>query len=256
VLRSPEGVAVSGKSGPRTHARENYTTDFSPWGGVRKSVLPDYVLSDKDGAYRLANVNFGKPGSMVNVVKTGGWAAAVQDAKMPTSQAFAWIFGTKRYGRVAVNGEKYRSKVSYGIRVIDQSSSGTIPLYLKIASGQKVLRASGSGRPAMYVYAQPVKDSKPLYLIKNLKTRRYHVTCDPYMLMKRVPIPKDTKGRTGIRPYDGSTEIVKIFGYVMPADKAASKLKYKRLDSILTDSSYFPGAGIYDSGVMVRTTPN
>ncbi len=72
------------------------------------------------------------------------------------------------------------------------------------------------------------------------------------MLMKRVPIGRDPKGRTGIRPYDGSTEIVKIFGYVTPA----SKLKYKRLDSILTGPSYFPGTGIYDSGVMVRTPPN
>ncbi|MBT3202381.1 MAG: hypothetical protein HN350_20970, partial [Phycisphaerales bacterium] len=64
------------------------------------------------------------------------------------------------------------------------------------------------------------------------------------------------KGRTGIRPYDGSTKIVKIFGYVMPKSKINSKLTYKPLADILTDRSYFPGTGIYDPGIMVRTTQN
>jgi hypothetical protein len=283
-----------------TNAQENYTTDFSPWGGVRTSVLPNHVLSNTDGSYRLANVNFGATGSMVDASKTGGWAAAVQDAGKPEAQAFAWIFGTKRYGRitkfsygdarrddfnvqallirdklppgtlvwlrmyfaagklgtVAANGKKYQGKVAYGIWSIGQAESKTIPLYLRREGGQTVLQAGDAGRPAMYVYAQPVKDSKPLYLIKNLKTGKYHATCDPYMLMKRVPIPRDRKGRTGIRPYDGSTKIVKIFGYVMPKSKINSKLTYKPLADILTDRSYFPGTGIYDPGIMVRTTQN
>jgi len=71
-------------------------SNLSPWGGVRTSTFPEHVVSDPDGGYRFFDpFNYGQDGCRIDVEKTGGWAAAVQNADNPYSYAIGVVFGRK-----------------------------------------------------------------------------------------------------------------------------------------------------------------
>ncbi|MFK7969695.1 MAG: T9SS type A sorting domain-containing protein [Bacteroidia bacterium] len=131
-----------------------------------------------------------------------------------------------------------------------QSNATKIPLYVEEQDGQRVIATTGDV-PAFYVYAEPVQNSKPLYLVRNNVDKVWHATSDPYMTMSRYPIPNSNPPETGIRPYDGTTEIVKLFGFVMPQAFADTSMDYVALNSVLTDTSYYPERGLYDVDIMV-----
>ena len=70
----------------------------TPWGGVRRSALPDFVLSNTDGSYKqVAGRN--DPWEMcqfsqiVPASRTGGWIANAEDAGDPESYALGWVLG-------------------------------------------------------------------------------------------------------------------------------------------------------------------
>ncbi|RYE13526.1 MAG: hypothetical protein EOP51_29635 [Sphingobacteriales bacterium] len=149
----------------------------------------------------------------------------------------------------------YQQYAQSGFLEFDETSATTIPLYLDKKNGQTILSDAGT-TPAFYVYAEPVKNSKPLYLIYETKTKQYHATCDPYNTMPRYNVLNDPQGRKGVRPYDGSTQILKLYGFVMPSSAANAGLKHTAITSVLTDNTFFTGKGLYDPGVVVRTTPN
>ena len=150
--------------------------------------------------------------------------------------------------------KKLDSKVTGGFLDYEQSGATKIPLYLKQQSGQTVVAEQGD-KPAFYVFAEPVKDSKPLFLIRNTKTGKFHATCDPYMIMPRYEIYKTahTPNATGkgYRVYDGTTEIIKIYGYVMPKEFCKPDIEYVPLEKVLDDRSFYPGKGLYDKNIMV-----
>lgn len=280
-------------------AKENYKMDFSPWGGVKTSALPNIILSKPDKSWVLTNYQFGDPNgkSLVDYKNTGGWAAATEDAQEDSSYTMSWVFGNKTgkdftnlfsFGKTdqerdfTVQSECYRGaippgssyfcrlyyvfgklsevvmisnelaeKTEFGFLNFEQKAATKIPLYLKEENGQTIISETGT-TPSFYVYAEPVKDSKPLYLIRDTKTNKLSVTCDPYMLMPKHTIPNDPLKRTGVRPYDGSSEIIKLYGFAMPQKSCDSSLEYVMLNKILTDKSYFPEKGIYDAAIMVR----
>jgi hypothetical protein len=175
-----------------------------------------------------------------------------------TVSYFRLYFAVGDADTVAEKSAYYKDFTDSGFLEFNQSTAATAPLYLTELNGGQALTQDVTGEPVMYVYTQPVKNSRPLYLIRNKLSGRYHVTSDPYMLMQRVPINGDyaIPKRTGIRPYDGTTEIVKLFGYVMPNEEIDNTLEYTKLSSVLTDIMYYPQLGLYDDGIMVRTSPN
>lgn len=277
-------------------SKTGYKTDFGPWGGTRKSKLPNFITSKPDGSWELTNYNFGSKEGLMELKNTGGWGATTQDPNDKSSYTFAWVFGkgdnsevfkaysfgdarrhdfnvqstiyrekikpgTLYYNRmyfvlgklheVSERCNYYQSKVEFGFIDYEQKDANMIPLYIKKDGAQTILTEEGT-HPDLFVYAQPVRNSKPLYLIKDNKTNLFNVTCDPYMLMSKYPIPNDPMGRSGIRPYDGSTQIIKLFGFVIPQEFCDKNLKYERLDDLLTDRTYYPMKGIYDKDIMVR----
>lgn len=171
---------------------------------------------------------------------------------------FRYYYSVGDIGTVAQQSAKYKDYCVAQELVFEEETTPTVPLYLTTMNNQTVLSETGSGDPAMYVYAYPVKNSLPLYLIRNRTSNRLHVTSDPYMLMERVTLENDYQSpkRTGVRPYDGTTEIVKLLGYVLPESEADTSLSYRSLSSVLTDQTYYPQLGIYDKNIVVRTDPN
>jgi hypothetical protein len=66
----------------------------TPWGGVRTSVFPELVLSQPDGGYRFSTpFSIAERGSYRDIGKTGGWAAATQNAANPAAFSLGLVFG-------------------------------------------------------------------------------------------------------------------------------------------------------------------
>ena len=66
----------------------------TPWGGVRTSVFPELVLSQPDGGYRFRTpFSIAERGTYGDIAKTGGWAAATQNAANPAAFALGLVFG-------------------------------------------------------------------------------------------------------------------------------------------------------------------
>ena len=66
----------------------------TPWGGVRTSVFPELVLSQPDGSHRFHTpFSIDMPGTHGDIAKTGGWAAATQNAMNPAANALGLVFG-------------------------------------------------------------------------------------------------------------------------------------------------------------------
>jgi hypothetical protein len=64
------------------------------WGGVRSSVFPELVLSNSDGSYRFHTpYNIRSKDAYANIMDTGGWAAATQNAAEASSYALGLVFG-------------------------------------------------------------------------------------------------------------------------------------------------------------------
>lgn len=271
--------------------------DWSPWGGVRTSKLPDALKTSPGGSYVVDNGGFN---ILRDVQNTDGWDAFTEDANDSTSYALGYVYGDSfpsefnhqrfAFGRTGVwrdftvaamsiqhpnlaagnlffcriylvVGEQHevidrckdlKSTVEEGILIHTQDSSTLVPIYLTNLSGQTVISSTGT-IPAGYVFAEPVKDSKPLFLVKNNITNKYHVTSDPYMTMPRYPIPGTP--HEGYRPYDGTTEIIELIGFAMPSVYADTTLHdYVALESVVTDTSYFTMNGIYDTNLVIVQT--
>jgi len=70
----------------------------TPWGGVRTSVFPELVLSQPDGSYRFHTpFSIDTPGTHGDIAKTGGWAAATQNAANPAAYSLGLVFGRDRH---------------------------------------------------------------------------------------------------------------------------------------------------------------
>ena len=269
--------------------KAEYTTDFGPWGGVRTSKLPVHMISKADGTlesyaggkitYRNSNETDGwaistavandknsySLGYVFGKIKPEGtnWKAystcttkrdfTVQAVTfrqpIPPGRLFycRFYFSLGKYNDVVNRCKAMESKTTGGFLDYEQSRATKIPLYLKQQGSQTVIAEQGD-IPAFYVFAEPVMNSKPLYLIRNTKTGQLHATCDPYMIMP-LYTRADT-GKKGYRPYDGTTDIIKIYGYVMPKEFCESSIQYVPLEQVLEDRSFYPGKGLYDTNIM------
>lgn len=116
----------------------------TPWGGVRTSVFPELVLSQPDGSYGFSTpFSIAERGSYRDIGKTGGWAAATQNAANPAAFSLGLVFGRdlhwpeqERLKRAKTPGFQHSATVygagdsRHGARdytVMDVSSRVTIP---------------------------------------------------------------------------------------------------------------------------------
>lgn len=284
---------------------ENYTTHWSPWGGVRTSIFPERLKSNPDQTWLVDNTYHGQPGHSINVNNTGGWGVCTQANSVDSSYSLGYVYGSEKpswanksyiHGYAAstsdvnldtlpgernftviasrlimsvppgqtffnrlffVLGERdevinrcvdLESQVEHEFLSFTQEEAVLKPVYLEEYNNQFILSDTGTNI-AGYVFAEPVDDSKPLFLVKNQATGDYHATADPYMTMPKYPIPNTPY--MGWRPYDGTTEIIKLIGFVMPQSQIDTSHNYVPLESILTDNTYFPQNGIYDLDLMI-----
>ncbi|MFQ6133543.1 MAG: hypothetical protein ACE5R4_15980 [Armatimonadota bacterium] len=101
------------------------------------------------------------------------------------------------------------------------------PLVSLYVGGAGVTRAQppGTARPLCQVYAHPVRGSRPLFLIREVKTGRTFCTTDPYARCAREPfvnpLPEEHESfekyqnRTVYRPFAGETEWLDLLGFAL-----------------------------------------
>jgi len=305
----------------------------TPWGGVRTSVFPELVLSQPDGSYRFHTpFSIDTPGTHDDIAKTGGWAAATQNATNPAAYSLGIVFGRdlhwpeqqalqraktpgfqksptvygagdSRHGvrdytvmdvssrvmihpgecffrrifmvigtldEVADTGRKLESFADYHMMDFTEADTPLLPLYAQpMDKGQVVATLDApapNATPIACVYARPVKHSKPLFLVQEAATGRYHLSTDPAMLSRKEPFANpypesDSKhaafqGRVQYVNYEGRAKSMTLLGYAMPREKAAAgKHRYVPLSRIPALADLFQaGESLSADALLIRTS--
>jgi len=305
----------------------------TPWGGVRTSVFPELVLSQPDGGYRFHTpFSIAERGTHGDIAKTGGWAAATQNAANPAAFALGLVFGRdlhwpeqeklkraqtpgfqhsatvygagdSRHGprdytvmdvssrvtilpgesffrriylvlgtlqEVAEAGRKLESFTDYHLMDFTESDTPLLPLYVQsIDQGQSVpsLEAPAPrAKPIGQLYSRPVKHAKPLFLLQEAATGRYHLSTDPALLNRKEPFanpypadhPKHAAFRNRVQyvNYEGRTRSTALLGYVMPREKAdRATHRYTAVGGIPSLADLFQaGESLGADALLVRTS--
>lgn len=272
---------------------DKYVTDVSIWGGTRTRTLGKLDILLKDGTMRDTSSSFGQncingPETEGIILATSSkktdnpfawsWVTDSDDGFYNNGDAMrnfsvisytyrtslkpGNLFGFRMFyvlgspEEVLEKSKEIAEYTRYGFFEFDESTAETRPVYLYRTDSGTIPSPEAqhkNDKPAFYLYDQPVRDSKPLYLIENLRDGGYVVSTDAYILCDEVPLPDDPLGRTGRRLFDGNTGNIRLLGYAMPEQNVSGESGYTGLSSVLTDTSVFPGTGCYDAGIMVRT---
>lgn len=147
-------------------------------------------------------------------------------------------------------------KVDYGIVEFDEASTELLPIYTKISDGQRTLTNEPGGIQVGSTYAMPVKNSVPLFAMRDTQTGEFHLSTDPYALSSTTPFVDDNgvyQSREIRRPYDGNTEWVEMLGYVVPTAEAELTADTVPLSSGLLNSQFTAGETFGANEVLIRT---
>lgn len=287
-----------------THSIYNFggnTVDFHnlPWGGVRKTVLDNIIVSNPNGGFSEREISsFGLfEDQTVLAEDTGGWAAFTQGTD-GSSQGIAYVFGNEdthlgedfqnvrsswRWGdgggdflgipirdfnvgtfrrEIDVNpGDLFESRYflvlgdvdhiestiaerglvqSATYDKIDISQQDSATLSYRVQSDENgnisvletgiprfvsVVDAIDTGvEDTFETFAQPVADSKPLFLLEDAEGRQF-LSVDPYAL-------SDT-------PFDQETNYAGFFGFVVPEELIeGNESLYVSLNSLFSSDFY------------------
>jgi len=158
------------------------------------------------------------------------------------------VFGNLRH--TAEQCYNLVGSVEYGYPEIT-TNSGTITLYRKTIDGKNILTKQKTDTPVCKVFANPVNNSSPLFLLKNKSTGSHIASNDPFLLCAKTPFanpyPIDHQDylrfedRHLYKPYDGKTEWLESLGYVTPFDSDKLSAGYVRLSSLLSNIEYDNG---------------
>ncbi len=172
--------------------------------------------------------------------------------KLPPGQSF-WVryylmVGTME--NVVKNARDYRKKIDYNALNITEQQATLHPLYQRTLSDGSVSLsrdASKGNESVCCVYNEPVLNSNPLFVIRELPRGRSIVTTDPYGLSHKKPfknpLPKDhelyDKLESTVKYYTHESQAGKrlkwqLLGFVMPSDKAKGEPeRYVKLSTIV-----------------------
>lgn len=152
----------------------------------------------------------------------------------PSRSSFTMPYGTGiRYRRYLVMGRlKNVSNICQNIDkhaffeeiVFPETNSAKLPLYKTTINGQFILTTDIVGSPVAHTFPIPVKDSLPLFLMKNNDSGNYFLSTDPYAACGKNPFtnpypvghPKYIKyqNRHIYQIYDEKTEWISLLGFV------------------------------------------
>jgi hypothetical protein len=111
------------------------------------------------------------------------------------------------------------------------------------------------------LFAEPVPDNIPLFLMENTLTGVRYISPDLYHDVPTLPFenpydPSDDKyetyqNRFVYRPYDGTIKYIRLLGYGVRSRDFTPNLRYKLLDSLITDTTHVVIPGAYKNKIWI-----
>jgi len=173
-----------------------------------------------------------------------------------------FVLGT--LDKVAEKANQLADHADYEPLNLTEADTPLVSLYAKQINKDTVLSRNGAGKLVCKVYAWPVNQSVPLFMMKNNVTGTHFVTTDPYAQCEREPFKNPLKpghesyekyqNRIIYHPYRRKTDWVEFLGFVLPKDKADMKTyKYVPLSSIsAVKESFDAGEKLDANSLRVR----
>lgn len=269
-----------------------------PWGGVRRSNLPQCWQSKTDHTLELTEKNFTgtDPGMLLDIDQSGGYFIFSGEGQEDSRPAMAVVYGTNRhleemagkynmlpirlrwgftgpidyerdytvfvvipifdlqpgstffYRMYYVNGTK-KEVQERAIGLADHCDYGFIEPFPEEA---RLTYIHNSGpdtalREPVKLFTEPVPSNVPLFLMENTETGVNYISPDLYYNTETLPFknpyePSDPKygryqDRIVYRHYSGNIRYRRLLGYGVKVRAIAPDLRFKLLDSLVTDSS-------------------
>ncbi len=179
------------------------------------------------------------------------------------------VIGT--LGEVAEAGRKLDTFTDMHPVEFREQDTPLLPLYLKTADKtppQPTLDPpTPEAKPVCRLYAQPVKDSKPVFLLQDGGTGQYILTTDPALQCRKVPFENPYpaghekhdkfQNRVQYLTHQTHTKSWQLLGYAMPAEKAdTSKRSYTKLSDIPALAQLFQPGECAKADALFIPTPD
>jgi hypothetical protein len=140
--------------------------------------------------------------------------------------------------------------------------SGKLPIYQTTLEGQNVLTTEVNGSAVLYTHPIPVKDSLPLFLLKNNDTGNYILTTDPYAICGKLPFTNPYpsghakyntyQNKHIYQVYDGKTEWISLLGFVRPTPSPNNASSgYQLLSNAIGSIPFVAGEKLAANQLMV-----
>lgn len=216
---------------------------------------------------------WGSNGSEQMALNFGFVDRTIRDMSLmaPSVNSFNMSYGTGiRYRRFVVMGKlcnvadicsKLNNYAFFEKIEFNNSYSGKMPLYASVLNGSLIFTNEEIGLPVCYTFPIPVKDSLPLFLLKNTVNNNYFLTTDPYAACGKKPFtnpypPNHIKypkyqNRHIYQVYDGKTEWINLLGYVLPINNNDIPMGYVRLSDVLGGVQFLKGEKLNSNDLMV-----
>ncbi|HEG44792.1 MAG TPA: hypothetical protein ENH94_12185, partial [Phycisphaerales bacterium] len=168
---------------------------------------------------------------------------------------------------VVATSEQLVDEVEYAWLEFNEMTSDFLPLYEITLDGQTTLSATkpdSNATPIAHSYANPVKNSVPLVLMRDVESGTYVLSTDPYAVcgkraFENLYQPGHSKyatyqDRVIYQPYDGRTEWIGLLGFVIPESKSTDPQEYQYLWEVLGEDILFvPGEKFAADELLIWT---
>lgn len=189
----------------------------------------------------------------------------------PSKSAISMTYGTGiRYRRYAVFGqlknvtkicEKLNQHAFFESIEFSENYAGKMPLYETTIDGKTILTTHQNGNVIAYTFPIPVKNSLPLFLLKNNDNGNYFITTDPYALCGKKPFinPYPSthakyntyQNKHIYQVYDGKTTWVKLLGFILPLDNSQLSNGFQKLSDAITNINFEAGEKLSSEELMI-----
>jgi Dockerin type I domain len=151
------------------------------------------------------------------------------------------VFGTVGEIQQSITQNGLVGDAGYDMLNVSETSATELAWRVEQTDDGVVVRESTSDQADFLTYSQPVRGSKPLFLLEDAAGQEF-IAIDPYTL--------------SAKPYDGATKYKGLLGFVLPAaltNSQGTAIPYVELAALFPgDSSYYRDAS---SGMQVVAGP-
>jgi len=207
----------------------------------RRSLYRDY----------RAHANTFKPGMEPNEHRNYDVVEAIPGCAIAPGETYFFraYFVIDRFDRAVARCNELVDHVDYGPVKFDAASTPLVPV------------TPAGKSPTFHVYARPVPNSQPLFLLESTRTGQRTVTTDPYRLCGKRPFINPVDASHPMHGYfekavyhdvsDGQTRWLGVLGYGLTA-RPDLPGDWRQLSTVMRDRAVFPETDEHHRDLWVR----